>query len=139
MQGVRIKVDKTGDLNVRRESPNCPAFVHGTNQPDAFCFSKDLVKRKGRLEFKQPAKVFDMRKFKREIEQESQNNSVSAKSRHKMMLKTAIALSFVREDVQLLNTPCWFLVINLIALDMLNNRIPLTLSTSKKTNFIYRI
>ena len=58
----------------------------------------------------------------------TQNLSVEMKSpypnRRVLEGQCFLNLSFVRDEVEPLHTPCWIMIINIVALDMLKRKIP---------------
>jgi hypothetical protein len=44
--------------------------------------------------------------------------------RRKLEIECVTAVSFVKQESQLLDCPCWIMIINLVAMDMLKARIP---------------
>lgn len=53
--------------------------------------------------------------------------------RRKLELQCFTSISFVQQEPNHLETPCWIMVINIVALDMLKNKLP---SQSKGTERI---
>jgi hypothetical protein len=68
-----------------------------------------------------------MRRFKSSIERELQQPKPKTRD---LLLKTCIRLSLVKDGggVDPMKTPCWFMLINLVALDMLKSKLPAILA-----------
>src|SRR5437762_3329556 len=45
-------------------------------------------------------------------------------NRKDLLYKTCIRLSLVKEEQHPLKNPCWFMIVNLVAMDMLNAKVP---------------
>lgn len=73
------------------------------------------------MECEKPARIFDMRSFKASIERESRR---PYPDRKKLLYKAAVRVSLVKDEAHPFKTPCWFMLINLVALDMLNANVP---------------
>lgn len=69
-----------------------------------------------------------MKLFRNSIEQELQK---PYPDRKRLMFQTLLRVSLVKDEQHPFKTPCWFTIINLVALDMLVNKVP-TMPTSKK-------
>lgn len=70
-----------------------------------------------------------MNLFKNSIEQELQK---PYPDRKRLMYHTLMRVSLVKHEQHPLKTPCWFAIINLVALDMLVNKVP-TMPASKES------
>ena len=63
--------------------------------------------------------IFEMRKFKQALEREGCETNAKQRS---LMLRTCVRIALVKDggaNADLNRTPCWFAVINLVALEML--------------------
>ncbi len=61
-----------------------------------------------------------MKVFKSQIERELHD---PYPNRKELLFKTCIRMSLVKDENQSLKTPCWFMIVNLVALDMLNTKV----------------
>jgi hypothetical protein len=75
------------------------------------------------LEYQKPVKLFDMKKFRCDVVQELNNSSYP--DRKILERKCVSCVSFVQDSPQLLQTPIWCLVINILALDLLKSKLPI--------------
>lgn len=73
--------------------------------------------------------IFDMRRFKSAVERESGQKEPDAKQ---LLLKTCVRVALVKDGADMAKTPCWFMIINIVALDMLKTKIPEVLHSSER-------
>ncbi|RWS12554.1 uncharacterized protein B4U79_15579, partial [Dinothrombium tinctorium] len=118
-QGVRIKIDETGNVIVKRLS-NCDVFVGGWNR-EANSVSKEVLDLNGELEFNKSVKLFDMKKFQAGVNKELRS---AYPDRRKLENQCICVIAFVKDAPSILDLPVWCLVINIVALDMLKSRLP---------------
>ncbi|VDM99466.1 unnamed protein product, partial [Thelazia callipaeda] len=125
--GVIIKIDENGNIKAMARGMT-PVIVQGWNNLNSKCISDRLIAQKGHLKTikdrlkgitdqQRIEKIFDMRLFnlavERELRQAQPNTS-------ELLLKTCIRVSLVKDSVtNALKTPCWFMIVNLVALDVL--------------------
>ncbi|XP_055347542.1 uncharacterized protein LOC129594776 isoform X2 [Paramacrobiotus metropolitanus] len=121
-QGIKLKMDNDGNILVRRASP---AAVYVRNTTGSFqddnCFSSEVIKLQGQLEADKPFKVFDMKRFTLNIAKEMKG---AYPDRRKLELQCFTNIAFAQQEADHLETPCWIMVINIVALDMLKNKLP---------------
>lgn len=65
--------------------------------------------------------LFDMKKFTTNVSRELRR---AYPDRRKLEIECVTAVAFVKHESELLNCPCWIMIINLVAMDMLKARIP---------------
>ena len=65
--------------------------------------------------------VFEMRRFIQNIAQEMKGPYLS---RRKLELQCITNITFGRNDANHLESPCWIMVVNIVALDMLRSKLP---------------
>ncbi|KRZ13993.1 hypothetical protein T11_7785 [Trichinella zimbabwensis] len=135
--GVVLKIDNQGNILAKRRG-HSPVIVQGANCPDMHCLGKDVISIKGHLEVQRAIKVkflfyikseiyilfilfkvFDMRLFKEAVEIEFRRSKPDMR---KLFYKSVVRISLVKDDPHPLKTPCWIMVINLVALDVLNSK-----------------
>src|SRR5437867_3730668 len=73
--------------------------------------------------------VFDMKIFKSAIDKELHQ---PYPNRKELLYKTCIRLSLVKEESHPLKTPCWIMIVNLVAMDMLNAKVPFLANSKSK-------
>ncbi|CAJ0917992.1 unnamed protein product, partial [Mesorhabditis belari] len=123
--GVILKVDYQGNIKgmARGTTPViCLGFKDSERRKN--CISDRLARLQGRLntnEEDKAFKIFDMRRFKSALDREISDGQPDAKN---LLLKTTVRVALVKDGGDMNRTPCWFTVINLIALDTLKSRIP---------------
>jgi len=117
--GIKIKMDDAGNILIKRISKNS-VFVRATAEENAI--SNDVTKLfNGALELDKPLKLFDMKKFASNVSRELRR---AYPDRRKLELECVTAVSFVKQETELLGCPCWMMIVNLVAMDMLKARIP---------------
>uniref|UniRef100_A0A915PTN1 MH2 domain-containing protein n=1 Tax=Setaria digitata TaxID=48799 RepID=A0A915PTN1_9BILA len=130
--GVIVKVDENGNIKAMARGL-APVIVQGWNEPTSKCISEQLITQKGRLKTikdrlkgitdqQRIEKIFDMRLFNLAIERELNEPEPNTPE---LLLKTCIRVSLVKDAAtNALKTPCWFMIINLVALDVLRTKLP---------------
>lgn len=81
----------------------------------------EILKGDGRLELDKPVKLFDMKKFILNIDRELRN---SYPDRKKLENQCIIIIAFARDRTDVLDLPCYIMLINIVAIDMLKSKIP---------------
>ncbi|CAG9533798.1 unnamed protein product [Cercopithifilaria johnstoni] len=131
--GVIIKIDENGNIKAMARGL-APVIVQGWNDPTSKCIPKQLIAQKGRLKTikdrlkgitdqQRVEKIFDMRLFNWSIEQELKQSKPNTL---KLLLKSCIRISLVKDvGMSALKTPCWFMIVNLVALDVLRSKLPI--------------
>uniref|UniRef100_A0A158Q8A0 MH2 domain-containing protein n=1 Tax=Elaeophora elaphi TaxID=1147741 RepID=A0A158Q8A0_9BILA len=131
--GVIVKIDGNGNVKAMARGL-APVIVQGWNDPRSKCIPEQLVAQKGHLKTikdrlkgitdqQRVEKIFDMRLFNSSIEQElkrAQPNTLQ------LLLKSCIRIALVKDaGINALKTPCWILIVNLVALDVLRSKLPI--------------
>ena len=75
----------------------------------------------GQLEPERPVKLFDMRKFQQNVGRELKR---AYPDRRRLECQCISAVAFVRSGEELLDSPCWIMLINVVAMDMLKSKMP---------------
>ncbi|EFP12889.1 hypothetical protein CRE_05954 [Caenorhabditis remanei] len=124
--GVILKMDYQGNIKGMARGP-APIICQGWKEPRNNCISDRLIRLHGKLnhgvtEDEKAYKVFDMRKFKHSLERELHDGTPDARS---LLLKTCMRIALVKDGADMNRTPCWFAIVNLVALDMIKEKIPL--------------
>uniref|UniRef100_A0A8R1I2C4 MH2 domain-containing protein n=1 Tax=Caenorhabditis japonica TaxID=281687 RepID=A0A8R1I2C4_CAEJA len=123
--GVILKMDYQGNIKGMARGA-APIICPGWKEPRNNCISDRLVRLHGKLnhgvsEDEKAYKVFDMRKFKHSLERELHDGTPDARS---LLLKTCLRIALVKDGADMNRTPCWFTIVNLVALDMVKEKIP---------------
>ncbi|VDK46406.1 unnamed protein product [Anisakis simplex] len=130
--GVIIKMDNQGNIKAMARG-STPIIVQGTAEPRLTCIPEKLIKQQGRLKTNHDqaiggtdeeriAKIFDIRRFKSSIADEM-NKPIP--NRRELLLKSCVRIALVKDGgSDPMKTPCWFMIINLVALDMLKTKLP---------------
>uniref|UniRef100_A0AC34QII6 MH2 domain-containing protein n=1 Tax=Panagrolaimus sp. JU765 TaxID=591449 RepID=A0AC34QII6_9BILA len=130
--GVIIKMDNQGNIKAMARG-STPIFVQGWKDSKSHCISDKVIKCHGKLMNKSATsalsdedrvvKIFDMRRFKQCVERDPYESENDAKN---LLLKTCVRIALVKDGgpADPMKTPCWFMIINLVALDMLKTKLP---------------
>lgn len=121
--GVKIKMDDAGNIIIKRASKN-GVFVKDVGIPEDSCLSSDIQRLQGQLELEKPIKMFDMKKFQQRISRELRR---AYPDRRKLESQCICVVAFARDGAELLDIPCWIMIINIVALDMLKAKLPPTM------------
>ncbi len=118
-QGCKIKMDETGNILIKRFSKSS-IFVKNTIEENAV--SNDILKLpNGLLELEKPFKLFDMKKFQQNVNREMKR---SYPDRRKLECQCIATIAFVKNEPELLDSPIWIMLINVVALEMLKAKMP---------------
>lgn len=85
----------------------------------------------GRLDLDKIYVMFDMKKFQLNISQELNRR---APDKRKLEQQCCSIIGLVRDSEEILSLPCWLMVINIIAIEVLNERFPLNASNLSPFN-----
>jgi len=118
--GAKVKMDESGNILLKRLSSS-QVFVK--NPPEDSAVSNDLMKLpQGLVDIEKPFRVFDMRKFQQNVNRELRRTNPD---RLRLESQCVTAISFVKNEPELLDSPIWVLIINIVALEMLKAKLPL--------------
>ena len=128
-----MKMDDSGNILIKKVC-RCNVFAKshkkiGANSTGSdsvssegnSAISSDLLKSNGKVESEKAIKLFDMKKFTGNMERELRN---SYPDRQKLEKQCITVLAFVKDAAEILELPCYILVINIVAIDLLKSRIP---------------
>lgn len=124
-QGVKIKMDDAGNVLIRRYSRS-NVYIKSTanNSKDETAIGNEILKLPNQaLEIEKISKLFDVKKFQSNIARELKQ---AYPDRRRLELQCLSAISFVRTDTDVLDCPIWVLVLNVVAMDMLKSKMPLS-------------
>ncbi|XP_040564934.1 uncharacterized protein [Lepeophtheirus salmonis] len=117
--GIKLKMDDIGNILIKRLSKG---GVRVKNTTEENAVSNDILKLPGSLlELDKPFKVFDMKKFQQNINREMKR---AYPDRRRLESQCISAVSFGHADTDILDSPIWVLVINVVAIEMLKSKIP---------------
>merc|ERR1712117_186979 len=118
-QGCKIKKDDSGNILIKRIA-KANVFVKISDGENAV--SNEIVKLpSGTLELDKPVKLFDMKKFQQNVAKELKR---AYPDRRKLECQCISAVAFVKNESDILDQPCWVMLINIVAMDMLKSKIP---------------
>jgi len=118
-QGAKVKMDESGNILIKRLSKS-PVYVKNT--PEDSAVSNDIIKlQNGLIDIEKPFRVFDMRKFQQNVNRELRRTNPD---RVRLESQCVTAISFVKNEPELLDSPIWVLIINIVALEMLKAKLP---------------
>jgi len=118
-QGCKIKMDDSGNILVKRIAKE-KVYVKQTSEENAI--ASDILKiPNGSLEAEKPVKLFDMKKFQQNVSREMRR---AYPDRRKLECQCISAIAFVRNEQDILDSPCWIMLINIVAMDMLKSKMP---------------
>lgn len=117
--GAKVKMDEQGNVLIKRLSKT---NVYVKNSPEDSAVSNDIIKMpNGAIDIEKPFKIFDMRKFQQNINRELRRTNPD---RTRLEAQCVTPISFVKNEPELLDSPIWVLIINIVALEMLKAKFP---------------
>lgn len=118
-QGCKIKMDDSGNILIKRIAKS-NVYVKALTDENAV--APEIIKLPNQgLEPEKPLKLFDMKKFQQNVERELKR---AYPDRRKLEAQCISAVSFVKNETDILDLPCWVMLINVVAMDMLKSKIP---------------
>jgi len=118
-QGCKIKMDDSGNILIKRIAK---ANVYVKNTEGENAVANEILKVPGgALELDKPVKLFDMRKFQQNVARELKR---AYPDRRKLECQCISSVAFVKNESEILEQPCWVMLINVVAMDMLRSKIP---------------
>ena len=98
--------------------------------------SNDIIKLPhGLLEPEKPFKLFDMKKFQQNVNREMKR---AYPDRLKLECQCISTIAFAKNEPELLDSPIWVMLINVVALEMLKAKMPVQGKFMKNNNLIKR-
>jgi len=118
-QGCKIKMDDSGNILIKRIAKS-NVYVKNTEGENAV--ANEIIKTPGgALELDKPVKLFDMKKFQQNVARELKR---AYPDRRKLECQCISSVAFVKNESDILEQPCWVMLINVVAMDMLKTKIP---------------
>lgn len=123
-------MDESGHIDIKRVS-RCGIIVKSaaasssnkslSDSPTLSAISPEILKGNGRIELDKVVRLFDMKKFIQNIDRELRN---AYPDRKKLENQCIILIAFARDTTDILDLPCYVMIINIVAIDMLKSKIP---------------
>lgn len=133
LQGVKLKMDQFGNILIKRLS-RCNVFIRTNNHSNtssskSSSLSSSLSSSSSTcVPIEKAIKLFDMKSFASNIDQELMN---SYPDRRKLESQCITLITFVQDSPSsILDSPCYLLLINIVAIDMLKSKLPPNLPPS---------
>lgn len=117
-KGLKIHKDYEGNVVVTRLGKN-KIYIKDYKDPANHCFGADVLEQLGELNQNKPVKIFDTEEFKCQIGLEMKSRGHIDK--RKLQNMCIMGISFIHDTEDPTSTPCWLMLINLSAIDMLDN------------------
>ncbi|GMR32065.1 hypothetical protein PMAYCL1PPCAC_02260, partial [Pristionchus mayeri] len=125
-EGVILKMDLQGNIKGMARG-KVPVYAQGWKEPKSNCISEKLIKMQGKISCDEKAyKIFDMKRWKVAVERFAEGEGEMRSLLHRAVLRVSLA----KEGADISRTPCWFSIVNLVALDVLVSRCPHVLTGS---------
>merc|ERR1712117_690013 len=117
--GCELKMDDSGNILVKRVSKG---NIYVKNTAEETAVSNDILKLpNGLLEMDKPFKLFDMKKFQQNVNREMKRQFPE---RNKLETQCISTIAFVKNEGEVLDSPIWIMLINIVALEMLGAKMP---------------
>lgn len=120
-EGFKLKMDETGNILIKRYGKS-NVYVHSTSKlsNEETVIGADILQLPQQaINIGTSAKLFDMRKFTTNINREFSRTAPECNRLERQCLS---AISVVKSSNNLIHSPLWILVINIVAIDMLKSR-----------------
>jgi hypothetical protein len=117
--GAKVKMDESGNILIKRLSKS-PVLVK-TALEDSSLSTDILGIANGIVELEKPVRIFDMRKFQQSINRALRRTNPD---RVRLEHQCVVSLCFVKDEEELLDSPIWVVLINIVALEMLKAKLP---------------
>eukprot|EP00091_Calanus_sinicus_P016960 TRINITY_DN36664_c0_g1_i1.p1 TRINITY_DN36664_c0_g1~~TRINITY_DN36664_c0_g1_i1.p1 ORF type:complete len:208 (+),score=35.09 TRINITY_DN36664_c0_g1_i1:330-953(+) len=115
--GCKLKMGDNGDILVKRIGKG---NIYIKNILEETAVSNEILKLpNGLLELDRALKLFDMKKFKQNMNRELKRQYPD---RNKIETQCISTLAFVKNEVEVLDSPIWIMIINIVALEMLGGQ-----------------
>lgn len=126
--GCKLKMDDSGNILVKRVSKG---NIYVKNTAEETAVSNDILKLpNGLLDMDKPFKLFDMKKFQQNVNREMKRQFPE---RNKLETQCISTIAFVKNEGEVLDSPIWIMLINIVALEMLGAKMPKPTGPSRPT------
>lgn len=117
--GCKLKMDDSGNILIKRVAKS---NIYVKNTAEETAVSNDILKLpNGLLEMDKPFKLFDMKKFQQNVNREMKRQFPE---RNKLETQCISTIAFVKNEGEVLDSPIWIMLINIVALEMLGAKMP---------------
>jgi len=117
--GCKLKMDDSGNILIKRVAKS---NIYVKNTAEETAVSNDILKLpNGLLEMDKPFKLFDMKKFQQNVNREMKRQYPE---RNKLETQCISTIAFVKNEGEVLDSPIWIMLINIVALEMLGAKMP---------------
>lgn len=117
--GCKLKMGDNGDILIKRIGKG-NIYIKNILQETAV--SNEILKLpNGLLELDRALKLFDMKKFKQNMNRELKRQYPD---RNKIENQCISTLALVKNEMEVLDSPIWIMIINIVALEMLGDKMP---------------
>ncbi|XP_053209192.1 probable serine/threonine-protein kinase DDB_G0282963 [Panonychus citri] len=126
-EGIKMKIDESGDILIKRLTRSNIKVSGGSS--DYNCLGGDLIETNGRVEMDKAMTLFQMRKLITTIGSEMKSTYPNQK---KLEAQCITCVSIDIESENLLETPCWMMVINIVAMEVIKYKLPCFMMRNQK-------
>lgn len=127
--GIATAVDSDGNIIVELLEPRnvyVKEWHRSLFEPRSSCLPEEIIKRRGKLTYKDLNVIFDMKKFLKNLNCELRQ---PFPDQSKLEQQCITVISFGRSTPSdLLDTPVWIMIINMIALEMVHTNLRMSKS-----------
>jgi len=117
--GCKLKMDDSGNILIKRVAKS---NIYVKNTAEETAVSNDILKLpNGLLEMDKPFKLFDMKKFQQNVNREMKRQYPE---RNKLETQCISTIALVKNEGEVLDSPIWIMLINIVALEMLGAKMP---------------
>ncbi|XP_064596835.1 myosin-IIIa-like [Liolophura sinensis] len=116
-KGIKLHQANDGSIMATRLGYS-DVIVQGHRDPQNHCISEDVVVQRGRLEYNRPLKIYDMKELKSHMALEMSRDFVNTDRLRRLSI---VCLSFMTDEHEELQTPCWLCVVNFAAFDAIQS------------------
>lgn len=117
--GCKLKMDDSGNILIKRLSKS---GIYAKNTLEETAVSNDILKLpNGMLEGDKPFKLFDMKKFQQNVNRELKRQFPDLQKLENQCIST---IALVKNEVDVLDSPIWIMLVNIVALEMLKAKMP---------------
>ena len=112
-------MDDSGNILIKHIAKS-NVYVKNTTEENSIA-NEILKLPNGALEPEKPVKLFDMKKFQQNVNRELKR---SRPDRKRLECQCVSSVAFVKNEPELLDSPIWIMLINVVALEMLKAKMP---------------
>ncbi|XP_074598286.1 uncharacterized protein LOC141852999 isoform X2 [Brevipalpus obovatus] len=128
-EGFRMKIDESGDILVKRLGANGVTVI----SEDPSAIGQDLIESKGILQLHKALTLFQMKKLIINISKELQSAYPDRRALERQCISI---ICFDCESKNILQSACWMMVINIVAMEMIKAKLPPMIREQKVPDFV---